>query len=62
MNYKQIKTIQDKELGTTYAIAKINEKEIAVDSSLSSNYGHIRIYNWVDSIQKQCTHVLKGHK
>jgi len=61
VKYKQIKTILDWELGDTYAIAKINEKEIAVGSS-SSNYGHIRIYNWVDSIQKKCTHVLKGHK
>jgi len=33
VKYKQIKTIQDLELGYTYAIAKINEKEIAVDSS-----------------------------
>ena len=62
MNYKQIKTIQDKKLGSTLAIAKINEKEIAVDSSVLYEYGHIRIYNWVDSIQKECTHVLKGHK
>jgi len=61
VKYKPYKTIQDKELGYTFAIAKINEKEIAVGSS-SSNYGHIRIYNWVDSIQKKCTHVLKGHK
>jgi len=60
VKYKQIKTIQDKELRDTNAIAKINEKEIAVGSS-SYEYGHIRIYNWVDSIQKQCSHVLKGH-
>ena len=26
------------------------------------NYGEIRIYNWVDSIQKECTRVLIGHK
>jgi len=45
----------------TWAFVKIKEKEIAVGSS-SSNYGHIRIYNWVDSVQKQCSHVLKGHK
>jgi len=49
-------------LGSTYVIAKINEKEIAKDSYSSYEYGQIRIYNWVDSIQKECTHVLKGHK
>jgi len=49
-------------LEDTWAIVKINEKEIAVDSSKYNEYGHIRIYNWVDSIQKECTHVLKGHK
>jgi len=48
-------------LEDTWAIVKINEKEIAVDSSKYNEYGHIRIYNWVDSIQKECTHVLKGH-
>jgi len=64
VKYKPYKTIHDKELQDIWAIAKINEKEIAVDSSGSvyNVYGHIRIYNWVDSIQKQCSHVLKGHK
>jgi len=33
VKYKPYKTIQDKELGYTFAIAKINEKEIAVGSS-----------------------------
>jgi len=33
VKYKPYKTIQDWELRYTYAIAKINEKEIAVDSS-----------------------------
>jgi len=60
VNYKKLKANEDKELGYTYAIAKINDKEIAVGSLY--NYGLIRIYNWVDSIQKECTHVLKGHK
>jgi len=32
VKYKPYKTIQDKELGYTFAIAKINEKEIAVGS------------------------------
>jgi len=49
-------------LGDTYAMANINEKEISVCSSEYNKYGHIRIYNWVDSIQKECIHVLKGHK
>jgi len=35
VKYKPYKTIQDKELGDTFAIAKINEKEIAVGSSSS---------------------------
>jgi len=34
VKYKPYKTIHDKELGRTYAIAKINEKEIAVGSSV----------------------------
>ena len=33
VKYKPYKTIQDNELEDTYAIAKINEKEIAVGSS-----------------------------
>ena len=33
-----------------------------MDCSVYNEYSHIRIYNWVDSIEKECTHVLKGHK
>ena len=49
MNYKPYKTIEDQELECTWVIAKINEKEIDMDSSVLNEYGHIRIYNWVDA-------------
>jgi len=62
VKFKPYKTIKDKKLEYIYDIAKINENEIAVSSSKYNKYGDIRIYNWVDSSQNVCTHVLKGHK
>jgi len=63
VKYKPYKTIKDYLLEDNYVIVKINEKEIAVESS-SYNLYEIRIYNWVDFyiFKKRCTHVLKGHK